>query len=132
VRKALENINGRRIKVFAEVSKFGKKSAYRGYDLDTVCLINLKDENNNDLCDHLWLIVRKTINRMNLCVGDKISFLARVKEYEKGYKGYRDDVYNQIETDYKLSNATQFVKLENPEIADNISKSGLFTNLNYE
>jgi len=39
--------------------------------------------------------------------GDVIEFRARVTQYTKGYKGYRDDVYVPIETDYKLSRPTK-------------------------
>ena len=34
--------------------------------------------------------------------GVEVEFTARVKQYTKGYKGYRDDVYKPIEVDYKF------------------------------
>ena len=34
------------------------------------------------------------------------------KIYEKGYKGYRDDVYKPIELDYKLSHPTKIEKIK--------------------
>ncbi|MDD4970854.1 MAG: hypothetical protein PHT07_15610 [Paludibacter sp.] len=111
MREGLKNISGRRIKVFAEVDRFGKKSAYRGMPLDTVCLINVKDIQGNPVCDHLWLIVRKQISKLNLEIGDNISFEARSKPYIKGYRGHREDINVPIEKDYKLSNPTNFVKL---------------------
>jgi hypothetical protein len=111
MRTKLKQIEGQRIKVFAEVDRFGKKPAYKGYPLDTICLINLKDEIGNEVCDHLWLIIGKQLKNLDLKIGDKISFIARSKEYTKGYKGYREDVYVPIEKDYKLSNPTKFLKL---------------------
>ena len=45
----------------------------------------------------VWLMQRR----------DVIAFQARVTAYEKGYKGYRKDVYKPIEIDYRLSNPTK-------------------------
>ncbi len=40
-----------------------------------------------------------------------ISFHARVTCYEKGYKGYREDVYKPMKIDYRLSNPTKMSKI---------------------
>ena len=48
----------------------------------------------------VWLMQRRDI----------IAFQARVTAYEKGYKGYRKDVYKPIEIDYRLSNPTKISK----------------------
>ena len=38
----------------------------------------------------------------------EVAELARVTTYEKGYKGYRDDVYDSpVKTDYKLERPTK-------------------------
>lgn len=111
MREKLQNISGKRIKVFAEVDRFGKKKAFKGRDLDTVCLTNLRDVQNNPVCDHLWLVIGKQMERLDLDMGDKISFEARSKPYLKGYRGHREDVFVPVEKDYKLSNPTNFVKL---------------------
>lgn len=113
MRKELGKLANKRIKVFAEVDRFGKKHAYRGYNKDTVCLINVKDEYGNELCDHLWLVIGKQLKDLNINTGDKISFEARSKSYWKGYKGHREDVDRPIVKDYKLSNPTKFVKIVN-------------------
>lgn len=88
-----------------------EKSLLKGPDLDTICLVNLKDFEGKVLCDHIWLTVGKQIKSLDLIVGDMISFEARSKEYLKGYFGRREDVYKEIEIDYKLSNPTKFQKL---------------------
>ena len=49
--------------------------------------------------------------RIDLREGDRVEFCARVKEYEKGYAGRRDDVYKPVEIDYKLSHPTRVRKL---------------------
>jgi hypothetical protein len=111
MREELKKMNGSRVAVTAEVGNFGTKKAYKGYPIETVCLIDLKDALGNNLCDHLWMTVGKQFKSLNLAVGDKLKFTARAKKYTKGYKGRREGVYAPIETDYKLSNPTQFSKL---------------------
>jgi hypothetical protein len=110
MRKVLKEVEGDRIKVFAEVSKFGTKQAFKGPPLDTVCLINLKDETGSEISDHLWLKVGKQIANLQLRTGDLISFHARAKQYAKGYFGRRIDVYVPAQVDYTLSNPTKFKK----------------------
>ena len=39
------------------------------------------------------------------------AFHARVTCYEKGYKGYREDVYKPMKIDYRLSNPTKISKI---------------------
>jgi hypothetical protein len=108
MRKALKEVEGDRIKVFAEVSKFGTKQAFKRPPLDTVCLINLKDESGSEISDHLWLTIGKQIANLHLQTGDLISFNARAKQYTKGYFGRRIDVYVPAQVDYTLSNPTKF------------------------
>lgn len=110
MRKNLQKLNDVRIKVAAEVSRFGTKSSY-GYVKETLCLVNLKDEEGKELCDHLWMTVGKQIKELELVVGDAIGFQARVTPYYKGYMGYRDDVDKPVELDYRLSNPTKFYKI---------------------
>jgi len=46
-----------------------------------------------------------------------IQFDARVKSYIKGYRGYRDDIYDKpLSIDYKLSHPTKIKKIELREI----------------
>lgn len=110
MRENLKTLNDIRIKVFAEVGRYGTKSSF-GYTKETICFIDIKDEQGKLLCDHLWLTVGKQIKELSLVIGDKIHFQARVTKYYKGYKGYREDVYKPIELDYRLSNPTKFYKI---------------------
>jgi hypothetical protein len=59
-------------------------------------------------------MVGKQLAALDLQIGDVISFQARVTAYEKGYKGYRDDVYKPIEIDYRLSNPTKIARTRGP------------------
>jgi hypothetical protein len=110
MRENLKEFNEVRIKVYAEVGRYGTKSSF-GYTKETICLVNIKDERGKILCDHLWLTVGKQIKELKLVIGDIVYFQARVTKYYKGYKGYRDDVNKPIELDYRLSNPTKFYKI---------------------
>ena len=63
------------------------------------------------IADHVWFTVGKRLASLVLAEGDKVHFDARVLPYVKGYKGYRDDVYDSpIERDYRLSFPTKVTK----------------------
>lgn len=111
MRHKLKELDGQRIQVIAQVVRFGNKSAFRGLPLKTICLSNVEAIDGAGLCDHLWLTVGKQIEKLNLSVGDNIKFDARVKRYEKGYRGNEIEAYSPIESDYKLSNPTKFNKI---------------------
>lgn len=91
----------------------GMKNGYKG-PLETILLGNIRNENGDILTDHLWFNMTKGFKSLGkLEEGDIIQFNARCKGYEKGYKGYRDDVYKPIEKDFKLSHPTKIKKLNN-------------------
>lgn len=112
MRSVLKKYLGLRFKVYAEVDKFGQKSAYRGLPKTTILLKDIKDENGVTLTDHLWLTVGKRIDKHSLTPGDLIEFDGRVTEYVKGYQGSRWGVYAPIEKDYRLSNPTRIRKIQ--------------------
>lgn len=72
---------------------------------------NIKDKHNDIVAEHLWFNYTKSFEKADMTPGDIIQFDARIKEYEKGYKGYRDDVYKPIEKDYKLNYPTKVKNL---------------------
>lgn len=115
MRESLKTLYGKRFEVFATVKKFGKKKAFKGPALDTVCLGDLTDKHKNPLTDHLWLIMRLGLKRLKLRVGDRIKFVARSTQYVKGYKGAPRDEQKCLSVDYNLSNPTGFVKLSGEE-----------------
>lgn len=89
----------------------GSKNGYKGPER-TLLLKDIKDINGNILCDHLWFNYTKGFDKLGkLAEGEVIQFNARCKEYQKGYKGYRDDVYKPLEWDYKLSHPTKIIKV---------------------
>ena len=111
MREELKKKNNQRITVIAKVARFGTKKAYKGPDLPTVLLTNIKDSQENLLTDHLWINLTKGYNDSGCRIGDTIKFNARVKGYEKGYKGRRYDVFKPVAIDYKLSHPTQFLRI---------------------
>jgi len=119
MRKELSKLKNQRKKFIGVFERFGTKRAYRGPDLQTVLLKDIKNENGEILCDHLWFNLTKGFGIIKLKQGDIVEFEARVKSYEKGYKGYRDDIYDKpIEYDYKLDRPTKIKKIGNVLIAD--------------
>lgn len=99
-----------RHKFTATFERFGWKNGYMG-DLPTVLLIDIKMDDKT-ICDHLWFNLTKGFHQANLKKGDRVEFYARVSSYEKGYKGWRDDVLGKpIELDYKLSFPTKIKNL---------------------
>lgn len=86
--------------------RFGIKRGYKG-PVETVLLVDIFDSNGKKMTDHLWFNKTKGFASLDLKEGDIIQFDARVAACEKGYKGYREDVYAPIKTDYKLSYPTK-------------------------
>jgi len=99
MRKELGKLNTTRMSFTAKVGRFGTKKNYHGFPEDTICLCNVKDLEGNELTDHIWFTVGKTINNLNLSVEDVIKFDARVSGYRKGY--YKNDY------DFKLNNISK-------------------------
>jgi hypothetical protein len=108
IRKALKEKLGFRGTFSGTVDRIGSKRAFRGPPIPTVCLVAVRDGEGRVVCDHLWLTMGKQLAAIHPEQGKTIVFDARVTAYEKGYKGYRDDVYDSpVQTDYRLSNPTK-------------------------
>jgi hypothetical protein len=112
VRKELEKIDEVRSTFTGTFVRGGIKNGWKGRIDKTVLLKNIRNLSGVLMCDHLWFNLTKQFCALSLVEGDVVQFDARVKEYEKGYKGYRDDVDDApIETDYKLSHPTKIKKI---------------------
>ena len=93
--------------------RYGKKNGWKGKTEQTILLKNIRDAHGILVSDHLWFNQTKGFAALELKDGDVVQFKARVKEYEKGYKGRREDELfeeHPMETDYKLSNPTDIKK----------------------
>ena len=111
MRSKLRDIGSKERNTFtATVSRFGKKNGWKG-PLDTILLTEVKHD-GKVVCDHLWFTCGKQFKSLNLKEGDVITFSARVSSYIKGYKGYREDVYDHpISKDWRLSFPTKVRKM---------------------
>ena len=106
MREELKKINGKRLRFTAVVERFGQKSAFRGNPIPTVLLKEVRIVGTDDIVtDHLWFTKGKSWD--DTFVGGVVEFDARVGVYEKGYKGYRDDVDNPVHSDYRLERPTK-------------------------
>jgi hypothetical protein len=109
MRKGLEKINGDRTKFMGVFERYGTKTNFKGYPEKTILLKNVK-QGSKTVTDHIWFSMTKGFEALGeLKEGDIIEFHARVKEYYKGYAGYKEEVQweKPIELDYKLSHPTK-------------------------
>ena len=110
MRKELKKINEVRATFTATFERMGTKSSF-GHPKPTLLFKDVRDSNGKIVSNHLWFNYTMGFMRLGLQAGDVVQFDARVKAYEKGYRGRREDVWDSpIETDYKLSHPTQLVK----------------------
>jgi len=111
MREKLKQANGNRSIFEGIFERFGIKNSF-GHPKHTLLLKDIKDNSGKVVTDHLWFNVGKRFDSLKLQAGDIVRFDARVKPYVKGYRGYREDVYDSpVETDYKLSNPTNLRKV---------------------
>ena len=107
VRKLLKSMGtDKRYTFTAIVERFSLKNGFRNLPLRTILLTNVRYEGKL-VADHVWLTCGRRIYSAVLIPGDLIQLDARIKEYEKGYKGRREDVYKPISRDYCLSYPTK-------------------------
>ncbi len=93
-----------------EVVRYGWKNGWMG--IERTILLKAIKLDGEIICDHIWFKVGKQFEKLSLQPGDRVSFSARVSQYEKGYKGRRWDVYDKpIEQDYRLSFPTHVRKI---------------------
>lgn len=96
----------------ATVGRYGWKNGWKG-PIRTILLKNVIT-NGEVVCDHLWFTMSKGFENARLMEGDVIQFKARVGTYLKGYKGWRNDVFDKpIERDWKLQYPTDIKKVKN-------------------
>ena len=111
MRKELSKQNNVRSSFIGVFVRFGTKTNYHGFPEKTVLLKDIKDNQNNIVCDHLWFNHTKQFQALGeIQPKTLISFNARVKEYVKGYIN-RDKFIDDSTIDYKLSHPTQVRKV---------------------
>ena len=117
MRKELKKLNGQRELFTAKIVREGRKSSFKGASLPTILLKEVRRVSDGKLmCDHLWINKTKAFASLDLSVGLKVQFLARVKPYSKGYQGRKEElkkeINKEVKQDFKLSHPTQVKVLE--------------------
>lgn len=107
MRRALKQLNGERRRFTGTFVRLGKKNGWKGITLTTLPLKDIKDAFGKIVCDHIWFNMTKEFGNLVLKEGTVIGFDARVKEYYKGYRGYREDIDKPVERDFRLANPTK-------------------------
>ncbi|GAF38086.1 hypothetical protein [Lentilactobacillus farraginis] len=84
----------------------------RNHAIPTLLLLNVKDEKGIEVAEHLWFNLTKGFEALGILqTGDILSFNGRVKQYTKGYQGFRPGIRQTLQKDYKIERPTK-VKLE--------------------
>ena len=117
MREELAKRVGRRGRFTATFKRTGIRKSQYGVSV-TVLLVDLRDEAETQVTDHLWLIEGKQIADLNLQPGERISFVATVAAYYKRpprdaqdfSKWDRDDI-GVFEKDYKLVYPTAIARV---------------------
>ena len=100
-----------REKYKATFTRFGIRNGYKG-DIKTVLLSDVIDQYHKLVTSHLWMDCGKQFDKLQLEEGDFVQFYARIKIYEKGYKGYNECGEIGFSTiDYGLCYPSKVVKL---------------------
>jgi len=107
MRHALKQLAGKRRRFTGIFVRWGTKHGWKGREMPTVLLKDIRDALGNIVCDHLWFNLTKEFDNLTLKEGMRVAFDARAKSYLKGYKGYREDVDKPVEMDFKLSHPTK-------------------------
>lgn len=95
MRKNLQILHNKKIRVRGKVHRFGKKPP----NVTTICLTDIYDMENHFLTSHVWISQGKRVE--DLQVGDIVEFNAIVKPYRKANKTY----------DFRLSYPSQIEKV---------------------
>ena len=96
MRERLKQIEDIRKTFSATFKRYGTKTSWRGFSEKTVLLIDVKDENEKIVADHIWFSNTKGFQKIGeMKEGDKIRFDARVKDYVKGFVKEREFIDEQ-------------------------------------
>lgn len=109
MRENLKQMCGVRTRFIATVKRFGTKKSYKGSSIETILLSDVTLSSGDVVTDHVWFTCGKWSE--GLYPGNVISFNARVKEYIKGYQGYREDALmeNPPTLDFRLDRPTKVI-----------------------
>jgi hypothetical protein len=119
-RPKLKALNGRRQRWTAQVERFGTKRGWKGRVDEMILLRGVKDEKGETVADHSWIPSSKALAQVQ--EGDRIAFFARVKKYERGYFGRREDVYVPPSKSYKFERPTKVEVLQRETTEERVAR----------
>jgi hypothetical protein len=88
MREHLRNIEGQRAAFSATFKEFATHSS-GGYVIERALFIDVKNEQNVEVCDHIWMRKGKQVIALDLQPGDRVKFTATSKGYWSGYHDNR-------------------------------------------
>lgn len=108
VRTKLKRIDDVRDSFYGKFERFGRATDGQL----TLLITDIHNKHGNIIADHVWFKRTKGFKDLGFIEpGEYIRFDARIKAYEKGYKGQDDRILktkgNDIKTDYKFSHPSQ-------------------------
>lgn len=112
MRTELKKLNKTRLTIVGKVEGFGTKTSFKGPPIKTLLLTHVRAKEGDQLTDHLWF-TDGTWSK-DLEQGDIVQLDARVKPYQKGYRGRNIDalIDNPPSIDYKLSHPSKVQVLD--------------------
>ena len=95
-------VNSRHV-FYGTFMAYGLGKTQSGETQKTLLFQKIKDENGDEVADHIWMWDARSFNYFEFRNGDVIKFEATIKKYWKGYRGKRDDGEKSVRTkDYEL------------------------------
>lgn len=103
MREELAHRNGRRGEFRAVLKRTGGKRNSHGYYVKTALFVDVRDEANTLVADHLWFNWGKQMDGLKLQPGDRVRFTATVATYHKLNRDRDwDDDESRYVVDYRL------------------------------
>lgn len=107
VRTKLEKIEEVRDSFYGTFKRCGRATTGKL----TVLIVDIRNKHGNIIADHVWFNLTKGFKDIGfMSPGEMLRFDARVRKYEKGYKGQKDDILARnggLKEDYKLSHPSK-------------------------
>jgi hypothetical protein len=115
VRTELRKLSDDRREFTCVFDRYGTVARYMGGVQRTLLFRDVTDcKTGQVVTDHIWFTERKTwVALGELHPGERLRFQARVKSYDAGYRGHREDagIENPPRIDYKLAWPSQIKRV---------------------
>jgi len=89
MRTQLQQLAGRRVMYRGTFIRFSSRVTPEGNIIGTVLITHVMDELSQFVADHVWISDDTSFRGMNLKLGDRVQFMAKVEFYEK-HNGSKD------------------------------------------